>query len=104
MTQDEAFLNKMQLSIVPFFHTTTAKGEVFGPFLSLPHEIQTKALDILFYLPSWSEKLVKSIVTTMNSKNLACSKARSLRTLECRFGSIIIDAFSLFGYLRFEAK
>lgn len=34
----------------------------------LPHEVQTKALDILYYVPSWSDKLVKSIVTSMNSK------------------------------------
>ncbi len=68
LVQDTLFMEKLQLSLIPLFFTTTAKGNIYGPFLLYQKALQEKALDVLYYLPVWKEQLVPSLVVCMHSK------------------------------------
>ncbi|KAH3764713.1 pre-rRNA-processing protein IPI1 [Pelomyxa schiedti] len=57
-----------QDGLIPFFFTTIPhpkrKGEVkniYGPFVSLPPQIQIQALNILYYFPALSHSMLRSI-------------------------------------------
>ncbi|KAI9012803.1 hypothetical protein BC832DRAFT_264783 [Gaertneriomyces semiglobifer] len=62
---DLKFLSGLDASLSPFFHTLTSKGSFFGPFITLGSTTQRNALSMLFYLPQWSEKLVRGLATCL---------------------------------------
>ncbi|KAJ3236140.1 Testis-expressed sequence 10 protein [Chytriomyces hyalinus] len=52
--------------LVPFFHVVTPqKGPIYGPFLLLPVECQKSAVELLFYLPVWSPKLLNALASCL---------------------------------------
>ena len=61
------FINQLQLSLVPFFFTSTSKDEFYGPFLGLESETQENAIDLLYYLPQWKDKLIQAVVVCSHS-------------------------------------
>ncbi|KAJ3217403.1 hypothetical protein HDU67_007986 [Dinochytrium kinnereticum] len=55
-------LGKIADTFVPFFSVNVkGKGQNFGPFLSLPSNLQTLALHILSFVPAWSLKLTSGV-------------------------------------------
>ncbi|KAI8829134.1 hypothetical protein BJ741DRAFT_713128 [Chytriomyces cf. hyalinus JEL632] len=67
--------------LVPFFHVVTPqKGPIYGPFLLLPVECQKSAVELLFYLPVWSPKLLNALASCLTCP--AMEVAISSRALE----------------------
>ncbi|KAJ3027239.1 UNVERIFIED_CONTAM: hypothetical protein HDU68_004196 [Siphonaria sp. JEL0065] len=61
-------VNSVQNGLVPFFQVVTPqKGPLFGPFLLLPLDCQKAAIELLYYLPVWSEKLVGGLAACLTS-------------------------------------
>ncbi|KAI8611156.1 hypothetical protein BC830DRAFT_1142386 [Chytriomyces sp. MP71] len=59
---DSPIASNIHNGLVPFFHVVTAsKGPIFGPFLLLPVECQKTAIELLYYLPQWSSKLLSAL-------------------------------------------
>ncbi|CAO3637389.1 unnamed protein product [Cunninghamella echinulata] len=55
---DKETLKRTELSLVPFFYVHIAsKGDVFGPFLQLPIELQKRSIEFMHYVNSDSEKI-----------------------------------------------
>ncbi|ORX63214.1 hypothetical protein DM01DRAFT_1014373 [Hesseltinella vesiculosa] len=46
----------MGTRMIPFFFAVTKKGELFGPFISLPADLQKRALEFMFYTNSGTDK------------------------------------------------
>ncbi|KAI8049062.1 Rix1 complex component [Syncephalis plumigaleata] len=68
---DDQFLKELQLSLIPFFHVTLpGKGPLFGPFISLPSDVQRKAIELLYYLNELNERLQQAIVTCQHDQRL----------------------------------
>ncbi|KAJ3255588.1 Testis-expressed sequence 10 protein [Chytriomyces hyalinus] len=58
--------NNILNGLVPFFHVVTPqKGPIYGPFLLLPVECQKSAVELLFYLPIWSPKLLNALASCL---------------------------------------
>ncbi|KAI8833681.1 hypothetical protein BJ741DRAFT_710193 [Chytriomyces cf. hyalinus JEL632] len=58
--------NNILNGLVPFFHVVTPqKGPIYGPFLLLPVECQKSAVELLFYLPVWSPKLLNALASCL---------------------------------------
>ncbi|CAO3642235.1 unnamed protein product [Cunninghamella blakesleeana] len=55
---DTATLRKTELSLVPYFYVHIAsKGDIYGPFLHLPKELQKRTVEFLYFVNSDSEKI-----------------------------------------------
>ncbi|RKO90901.1 hypothetical protein BDK51DRAFT_31444 [Blyttiomyces helicus] len=64
---DKAFTDDLAAKITTFFQVTTSRGSVFGPFIDVPAATQRAAIDCIFHLPSWPQKLVAGIVACCGS-------------------------------------
>ncbi|GAB5593024.1 rRNA processing protein [Umbelopsis nana] len=52
----------LQMSLVPYFFVSLpTKGDVFGPFVSLPPEQQRQVIEFLYYASNIPEKLLSAI-------------------------------------------
>ncbi|KAK9719110.1 rRNA processing protein [Basidiobolus ranarum] len=59
---DSSFHNSLQLNLVPFFHVTVPnKGPIFGPFNSLPEDLQRLTIELLYYLGKLNDRILRSI-------------------------------------------
>ncbi|KAI9345655.1 hypothetical protein BDR26DRAFT_856403 [Obelidium mucronatum] len=59
-------VNSVKNGLVPFFHVVTPqKGPLFGPFLLLPLDCQKAAIELLYYLPTWSEILISGLAACL---------------------------------------
>ncbi|KAJ3201478.1 hypothetical protein HDU82_008084 [Entophlyctis luteolus] len=71
-------------TLIPFFHVSVpSKGPLFGPFLFLPTDCQKQALEVLFYVPVWPEKLINALAACLTCPALGVSI--QLRALEIVF-------------------
>ncbi|KAJ3296404.1 Testis-expressed sequence 10 protein [Borealophlyctis nickersoniae] len=107
---DKTVAEPLQASLVPFFHVMLPKGPVFGPFVELPEAAQRAALQMVFYLPSWPEKLVKGLAACLNdlrvSSDVVCyameiidERQRNVRTqLPLTVYVSILVTIGLVGY------
>ncbi|KAI9595094.1 hypothetical protein BDF19DRAFT_442172 [Syncephalis fuscata] len=69
---DNQFLKQLQMNLIPFFHVTLpGKGPIFGPFVSLPSQIQRKAIELLYYLSQLNERLQAAVITCKDDKRLS---------------------------------
>ncbi|KAI8850255.1 hypothetical protein BC829DRAFT_389635 [Chytridium lagenaria] len=70
LRRHQDFLGKVYDSIVPFFCVNVkGKGQLLGPFNRLSLPLQTLALDILFFFPTWTPKLISGIVACCHVSN-----------------------------------
>ena len=118
LDQHQEFLSKLQQSMIPFFFTETKKGDVYGPFLFLPENIQIAALDTLFYFPKWMDKWVAAIVRCGHSLLLSTHVQRRLLhmcaqrqfdverncSLDMDLYAGVICTLSVIGYGNFEVE
>ncbi|ORY47052.1 hypothetical protein BCR33DRAFT_783469 [Rhizoclosmatium globosum] len=52
-----------------------SEGPIYGPFLLLSVETQKAAIEMLYYLPTWSEKLVSALASCLTSSSHAPLKS-----------------------------
>ncbi|KAJ2958479.1 hypothetical protein NQZ79_g5942 [Umbelopsis isabellina] len=65
-------LTSIQLSLVPYFFVTLpTKGDVYGPFISLPTDQQKQVIEFLYYAGDIPEKLVNSITRCQQDERLS---------------------------------
>ncbi|KAI8578021.1 hypothetical protein K450DRAFT_249529 [Umbelopsis ramanniana AG] len=58
----QQFFVSLQMSLIPYFFVNlSTKGEVFGPFISLPHQQQRQVVEFLYYSSNIPEKLLTAI-------------------------------------------
>ncbi|KAM3583048.1 rRNA processing protein [Umbelopsis sp. WA50703] len=68
----QQLLTSIQLSLVPYFFVTLpTKGDVYGPFISLPTDQQKQVIEFLYYAGDIPEKLVSSISRCQQDERLS---------------------------------
>ncbi|KAI8914577.1 hypothetical protein EDD86DRAFT_244763 [Gorgonomyces haynaldii] len=54
---------KLESVLLPCIATVLSQKTIYGPIANYPEHLQESMLNTLFYLPEWSPKLLKSLVT-----------------------------------------
>lgn len=70
----KSLFSTIQLSLIPFFAVVIPAKEggkankVFGPFVSLPADVQRMSIDVLYYFDQLPSKLLIGLSFCLNSK------------------------------------
>ncbi|CAG8451772.1 10250_t:CDS:10, partial [Acaulospora morrowiae] len=59
---DNEIWDQLQTSLIPFFYVELPhKGPLYGPFISLPENLQRKTIEFLYYCPRITDKMRSSL-------------------------------------------
>jgi hypothetical protein len=58
---EQEFLDSLQDNLSPLFFAVLQRGHIPGPVVHYEFNLQSKALNLLYYLNTWSDKLVRAI-------------------------------------------
>ncbi|GES82738.1 hypothetical protein RCL_jg11547.t1 [Rhizophagus clarus] len=83
---NDEIMIQIQMALIPFLHVDLPnKGPLFGPFISLPQNLQRKTIDFLFYCPKIIDKMKYALENVLNREETGSIKNYAISLLNEKF-------------------